>query len=189
MGPSDRAHDRQAQSHAVLGAPASAAEALEGLGQLRDGAVGELWSRALHGHAAARAVARGADAQPAGGRVVAHGVVDHVVHHARPQDSVSGDRGRRQRGLHRQPALSDRVPVRIQRHPRQLLHLHVGAIGVGAGVLATLVYASSRGWAVVVPTVAWAGGIGAAMAIGALAGILPALRAARMSPTESLRTA
>jgi putative ABC transport system permease protein len=34
--------------------------------------------------------------------------------------------------------------------------------------------------------VAWAGGLGAAIAIGAAAGLLPALRAARMSPTRAL---
>jgi putative ABC transport system permease protein len=39
-----------------------------------------------------------------------------------------------------------------------------------------------------VPTVAWAGGFGAALAIGAIAGLLPALRAARLAPTEALRT-
>jgi putative ABC transport system permease protein len=67
-----------------------------------------------------------------------------------------------------------------------LLSLLGGAVGVGAGVLATAVYAEMRGWAVVVPVVAWAGGIGAALLIGALAGLLPAVRAARMSPTEAL---
>jgi putative ABC transport system permease protein len=70
-----------------------------------------------------------------------------------------------------------------------MLALLGGVIGVGIGVGATIVYAGARGWAVEVPVVAWAGGIGAAVAIGAVAGILPALRAARMSPTESLRTA
>jgi putative ABC transport system permease protein len=67
-----------------------------------------------------------------------------------------------------------------------LLALLGGAVGVGAGVLATAIYAETRGWAVVVPVVAWAGGIGAALLIGALAGLFPALRAARMSPTEAL---
>jgi putative ABC transport system permease protein len=67
-----------------------------------------------------------------------------------------------------------------------LLALLGGAAGVAAGVLATAIYAETRGWAVVVPAVAWAGGIGAALVIGALAGLLPALRAARMSPTEAL---
>ena len=38
----------------------------------------------------------------------------------------------------------------------------------------------------VIPPVAWAGGLGAAMVIGAAAGLLPALRAARLSPTQAL---
>ncbi len=63
-----------------------------------------------------------------------------------------------------------------------------GAAGVAVGALATTVYASTEGWAVVVPLEAWAGGIASAIAIGAIAGLLPALRAARMSPTEALRT-
>jgi putative ABC transport system permease protein len=61
-----------------------------------------------------------------------------------------------------------------------------GAVGVGTGALATAVYASVKGWAVVIPALAWAGGIGAALAIGAIAGLLPAIRAARMSPTRAL---
>ena len=69
-----------------------------------------------------------------------------------------------------------------------LLALLGGAAGVAAGALATVVYAGTKGWTVVVPTVAWAGGIGAAIAIGAIAGLFPALRAARLSPTEALRT-
>jgi putative ABC transport system permease protein len=41
----------------------------------------------------------------------------------------------------------------------------------------------------VIPALAWGGGIGAAILIGAIAGIVPAIRAARLSPTEALRTA
>ncbi|RSN71767.1 MULTISPECIES: ABC transporter permease [Actinomadura] len=63
-----------------------------------------------------------------------------------------------------------------------------GAVGVFCGVMATVVYASIKGWAVVLPPEAWAGGVGAAVAIGAIAGLLPAIRAARMQPTEALRT-
>jgi putative ABC transport system permease protein len=63
-----------------------------------------------------------------------------------------------------------------------------GVAGVAIGAVATAVYASTKGWAVVVPPLAWAGGFGAALAIGAVAGLLPALRAARLSPTEALRT-
>jgi putative ABC transport system permease protein len=67
-----------------------------------------------------------------------------------------------------------------------LLALIGGAIGVAVGAAATAIYAYIKGWATVIPTEAWAGGIGAAIAIGAIAGLLPALRAARMSPTQAL---
>jgi putative ABC transport system permease protein len=69
-----------------------------------------------------------------------------------------------------------------------LLALAGGAVGVAAGVAATIIYASVKGWAVVIPGLAWGGGIGAAVVIGAMAGLVPALRAARLSPTEALRT-
>jgi putative ABC transport system permease protein len=69
-----------------------------------------------------------------------------------------------------------------------LLAILGGAIGVAAGIVATVVYAANRGWSVDVPAVAWAGGLGAALVIGAAAGLLPAIRAARLSPTEALRT-
>jgi putative ABC transport system permease protein len=69
-----------------------------------------------------------------------------------------------------------------------VLALLGGAAGVAVGALATVVYASTRHWAVVVPVTAWAGGISAALVIGAVAGLVPALRAARLSPTEALRT-
>ena len=69
-----------------------------------------------------------------------------------------------------------------------LLALGGGAVGVGIGALATAIYASAKGWEVVVPATAWAGGFGAAMLIGALAGLLPAMRAARLSPADALRT-
>jgi putative ABC transport system permease protein len=69
-----------------------------------------------------------------------------------------------------------------------LLAVLGGAAGVASGALATAVYASTKGWATVIPALAWGGGLGAALAIGAIAGLLPALRAARMSPTDALRT-
>jgi putative ABC transport system permease protein len=67
-----------------------------------------------------------------------------------------------------------------------LLALIGGAVGVGAGALFTAVYASTKHELVVIPAVAWGGGIGAAVLIGAVAGLWPALRASRMSPTEAL---
>jgi putative ABC transport system permease protein len=67
-----------------------------------------------------------------------------------------------------------------------LLALLGGAVGVAAGITATAIYAHAKGWAVVIPAQAWVGGLGAALLIGALAGLLPALKAARMSPTQAL---
>jgi len=62
-----------------------------------------------------------------------------------------------------------------------------GAIGVALGALVTVGYAESRGWTTVVPPAALAGGLGAALVIGAVAGVYPAMRAARLSPTDALR--
>jgi putative ABC transport system permease protein len=69
-----------------------------------------------------------------------------------------------------------------------LLALAGGGSGVAIGALATAIYAHAKGWMVVIPAEAWAGGLGAAVLIGALAGLWPALRAARMSPTQALWT-
>jgi putative ABC transport system permease protein len=69
-----------------------------------------------------------------------------------------------------------------------LLALVGGVAGVLAGAAATAIYAHTKGWATVIPLLAWAGGLGAAIVIGAAAGLLPALRAARMSPTQALWT-
>jgi putative ABC transport system permease protein len=67
-----------------------------------------------------------------------------------------------------------------------LLSLAGGGAGVTAGAAATALYAHAKGWAIIVPPDAWAGGMAAALLIGAAAGLLPAIRAARLSPTQSL---
>jgi putative ABC transport system permease protein len=61
-----------------------------------------------------------------------------------------------------------------------------GAAGVLTGAAATSWYARAHGEAVVIPADAWAGGLAAAVLIGALAGLVPAIRAARLSPTRAL---
>jgi putative ABC transport system permease protein len=63
-----------------------------------------------------------------------------------------------------------------------------GACGSLLGALVTLGYAWNRGWTSSLPPEALAGGVVAALAIGAAAGLYPALRAARLSPTDALRT-
>jgi putative ABC transport system permease protein len=67
-----------------------------------------------------------------------------------------------------------------------LLTLIGGTAGVVAGALSTAIYASTKHELVVVPALAWGGGISATIVIGALAGLWPALRAARLSPTQAL---
>jgi putative ABC transport system permease protein len=67
-----------------------------------------------------------------------------------------------------------------------LLGLLGGAAGVALGAASTAVYAHTKHWATVIPTEAWAGGIAASLIIGAVAGLIPALRAARLSPTQAL---
>jgi len=64
-----------------------------------------------------------------------------------------------------------------------------GVVGVLAGAIATIIYASSKNWAIVIPVEAWTGGIASAILIGAFAGLTPAIRASRLPPTVALRTA
>jgi putative ABC transport system permease protein len=61
-----------------------------------------------------------------------------------------------------------------------------GAGGVLLGIVVTASYASLQGWPAVVPAWATLGGVGATLLIGGLAGLYPAIRAARLSPTEAL---
>jgi putative ABC transport system permease protein len=64
-----------------------------------------------------------------------------------------------------------------------------GIVGVLLGVGATAIYAAAEGLTLLVPPVAVAGGLAAACLLGAVAGLHPAMRASRLTPTEALQTA
>jgi len=67
----------------------------------------------------------------------------------------------------------------------------LGAIGGGGGALlggfASAFYAAARQWHAVVPAPALGVAVATAVAVGALAGLHPALKAARLAPAEALR--
>jgi putative ABC transport system permease protein len=77
--------------------------------------------------------------------------------------------------------------VRIQFLAESLLLSALGGVG-GAllGIAVTAAYAAYQGWPAVVPPWATVGGVAATLVIGGCAGIYPAWRAARLSPTEAL---
>jgi putative ABC transport system permease protein len=61
-----------------------------------------------------------------------------------------------------------------------------GIAGTLLGIAATTGYAWSQNWPVVIPAGAVVTGLGGALLIGAVAGAYPAMRAARLMPTEAL---
>jgi putative ABC transport system permease protein len=79
--------------------------------------------------------------------------------------------------------------VSIQFLAEALLLSAIGGLaGAVLGSAVTAVYDVIRGWGVLVPYTGIASGIAAAIVIGAIAGLYPAVRASRLSPTEALRT-
>ncbi|MEV2272023.1 ABC transporter permease [Nonomuraea africana] len=80
-----------------------------------------------------------------------------------------------------------RGQVRVQFLSESLLLSTLGGVtGSVTGTLAASGYALSQGWPPVVPPWAIGGAILAALVIGTVAGIYPAMRAARLSPTVAL---
>jgi putative ABC transport system permease protein len=69
-----------------------------------------------------------------------------------------------------------------------LLAFAGGALGILAGLATTVGLAAVRHWTVAIPAVAIWGGLGAALIVGVLAGLYPAVRAARLTPTDALRS-
>jgi putative ABC transport system permease protein len=67
-----------------------------------------------------------------------------------------------------------------------LLSLLGGGCGVVIGALVTMGYARLQGWPVDIPAWVPLGGMAATLLIGAVAGLYPAIRAARLAPTEAL---
>jgi putative ABC transport system permease protein len=68
-----------------------------------------------------------------------------------------------------------------------LLAASGGAAGAVLGGFTTTVYAAQRHWSAVVPVTVLLAAVALALAIGVLAGLYPALRAARLAPAEALR--
>jgi putative ABC transport system permease protein len=64
-----------------------------------------------------------------------------------------------------------------------------GTAGVLLGVAITYGLARLRHWQPLIPSTAVGAALAAVLVIGAVAGLYPASRAARLSPTEALRTA
>lgn len=82
-----------------------------------------------------------------------------------------------------------RGQIRTQFLAEALLLSALGGLGgVVLGIGVTMGYAAYQGWPTVVPAWAMLGGVGATLLIGGLAGFYPAVRAARLPPTEALAT-
>jgi putative ABC transport system permease protein len=63
-----------------------------------------------------------------------------------------------------------------------------GAAGLAAGAAITAALAHFRHWTLLIPVPGLWGGLAVAVTVGGIAGLYPAARAARLSPTEALRT-
>jgi putative ABC transport system permease protein len=94
---------------------------------------------------------------------------------------------RREIGM-RQALGATRLDIRLQFVTEAIaLSTLGGAAGLLLGCLGTAAFSALQGWPPVIPLPAMAGGFVGAMTIGALAGLYPAMLAARLSPTEALR--
>ena len=81
----------------------------------------------------------------------------------------------------------ERLQIRLQFLAESLLLAALGgAGGVVLGAAVTTGYAYYQAWPTLVPAWATGGGIAATLLIGGIAGLYPAWRAARLSPTEAL---
>ncbi|WP_433462695.1 ABC transporter permease [Spirillospora sp. CA-128828] len=96
---------------------------------------------------------------------------------------------RREIGLRRSLGAT-RGQIRVQFLAESLLlSAFGGAAGVVLGAAVTTGFALWKGWPPVVPPWALGGALAATLAIGTVAGLYPAMRAARLPPTAALATA
>ncbi|MFF8784367.1 ABC transporter permease [Streptomyces sp. NPDC015125] len=80
-----------------------------------------------------------------------------------------------------------RGSIRLQFLTESLLLSALGGLaGAALGAAATAVFAHAQGWTAVVPPWSLAGGLGATLVIGVIAGLYPAVRASRLHPTVAL---
>ena len=94
---------------------------------------------------------------------------------------------RREIGLRRALGATRRH-IAIQFTAEALILSALGAAaGILAGILVTAGYAHARHWSTAIPPTLFAGALAAALTFGLLAGLYPAVRAARLSPTDALR--
>ena len=79
--------------------------------------------------------------------------------------------------------------IRVQFLTESLVLSGLGGIaGTLLGAAVTWGYAATRDWPTTLPAWVLIGGVGITLAVGALAGLYPAMRAARLAPTTALAT-
>jgi putative ABC transport system permease protein len=96
---------------------------------------------------------------------------------------------RREIGLRRALG-ANRGQIRLQFLAESVALSSLGGVaGTLLGAGAVFGYAARQSWPVVVPAWAAGAGLGGALLVGVIAGVYPAVRAARLTPTEALAAA